>query len=295
MDTEQLRTLVEVVDSGSFEAAAQNLHITPSAVSQRIRALEVQLGRTVVVRGRPVTATESGAVAVRLARQVALLQADALAELGAEAGASHKISLVINADSLATWALPALAEVAHSHRVEFEVRREDQDHSTRALRDGSAMAAVTSVAEPVPGCSVRRLGAMRYRPMAAPPFVAQWFPYGPTPEALAVAPVVQFDRVDDLQFRWLRHQIDSLGSGRVEVLGPPTHYVPESASYAQAVRLGLGWGMIPDLQATPDLVELEPGAHIDVELYWQQWRLQSPVLTALAEALVRACPGASSR
>lgn len=283
METEQLRTLIEVVDSGSFEAAAQALQITPSAVSQRIRALEVQLGRTVVVRGRPVTPTESGEVAIRLARQIALLQADALTELGAESGGPHKISLVINADSLATWALPALAEVARTHRVEFEVRREDQDHSTRALRDGSAMAAVTSVAEPVPGCSVRRLGAMRYRPMATPEFVARWFPDGATPETLTAAPVVQFDRVDDLQLRWLR------GQGVAD--NPPAHYVPESASYAMAVRLGLGWGMIPDLQTTDDLIELQPGGSIDVPLYWQQWRLESPVLTALAEALTDACSG----
>lgn len=284
MDAEQLRTLTAVVDTGSFELAARELAITPSAVSQRIRALEVRLGRPVVVRARPVVPTDAGAVVLRLARQVELLERDALAELGADGAASgRRISLVVNSDSLATWALTPLAEVAASHGVHFEIRREDQALSADALRDGTAVGAVTSVGQPVPGCRVRRLGAMRYRPMATAAFVARWFADGATPDALAEAPVVVFDRTDDLQFRWLRQR-----SGRS--LAPPVHYVPESTTYAAAIRLGMGWGMVPDQQATPDLVELTPGGAIAVPLYWQQWRLDSPVLDALAGALARACP-----
>lgn len=282
MDSEQLRTLVAVVDEGSFEDAAYTLGITPSAVSQRIKALETQLGRTVLVRARPVTATESGAVLLRLARQHALLEADALAELGAGDGTRAALSVVVNADSLATWAMAPLAEVAAAHPVRLEVRREDQDHSTRWLRTGAAMAAVTSVAEPVPGCSVRRLGSMTYRPMAARAYRERWFPDGATTAALAEAPVVVFDRSDALQHRWLRR--------RGRRLDPPRHYIPESTSYAQAVRLGIGWGMIPDLQRTPDLVDLAPGGEVKVALYWQQWKLRSPALDALAEAMERAAP-----
>ncbi|OYO07013.1 ArgP/LysG family DNA-binding transcriptional regulator [Enemella evansiae] len=284
MDSEQLRTLLAVVDEGSFEDAAYALGITPSAVSQRIKALETQLGRTVLVRARPVTATESGTVLLRLARQQALLQADALAELGAAEGTRATLSVVVNADSLATWALAPLADVAASQPVRLEVRREDQDHSTHWLRTGAAMAAVTSVADPVPGCTVRRLGSMTYRPMCTPAYRDRWFPEGASTAALALAPVVVFDRADDLQHRWLRR--------RSRRLDPPQHHIPESASYAQAVRLGLGWGMIPDLQRTPDLVELEPGGAVTVPLFWQQWKLRSPVLDALAEAMAEAAPKA---
>lgn len=284
MDSEQLHTLLTVVDEGSFEEAARTLGITPSAVSQRIKALETGLGRTVLVRARPVTATESGAVLLRLARQQARLQADALAELNGGEGSRTALSVVVNADSLATWALAPLAEVAATHPVRLEVRREDQDHSTRWLRTGAAMAAVTSVAEPVPGCSVRRLGAMTYRPMANRAFIRRWFPDGATGQALAQAPVVMFDRSDDLQHRWLRR--------RGRRLDPPRHYIPESASYAEAVRLGLGWGMIPDLQRTADLIDLRPGGTVRVPLHWQQWRLRSPVLDALAEAMASAAEAA---
>lgn len=288
----QLRAVQAVVDHGTFEAAAQALQVTPSAVSQRIKALEVEVGRVLVLRTKPVRVTESGAAVLRLARQVALLEHDAAASLGVRQETADgrdatpspvRIPIVVNADSLGTWVMPALAAVPTSLGAFFEVFREDQDHSVALLRDGAVMAAVTSVATPVQGCTARRLGRMRYRPMASPGYLARWFPDGATPEALAVAPVVDFDRKDDLQHRYLRRR-----SRRA--LDPPRHYIPATADYAEAVKLGMGWGMLPDHQSVEpersgDLVSIEAGAHLDVPLYWQQWRLHSAALSALAESI----------
>lgn len=280
LDSTHLATLVAVVDEESFEGAAYVVGVSTSAVSQRIRALEEAVGRSVVRRSRPVEPTEAGRVLLRLARQEALLRADALSELGESHGRTT-ITLVINADSLATWALAPLQRLAADLPVVFDVRREDQAVSTGPLRDGTAMAAVTSVAEPVTGCTSTRLGAMAYRPMATPSFVHRWFPAGVTPDALAEAPVVNFDRSDDLQARWVRRRTRRR-------LDPPVHYVPESTTYAAAVSSGLGWGMIPDQQVTPDIVELAPGESIRVPLFWQQWRLVSPTLDAVREAFADA-------
>jgi LysR family transcriptional regulator (chromosome initiation inhibitor) len=140
---------------------------------------------------------------------------------------------------------------------------------------------VTADAEPVPGCTVTRLGGMRYRPMAAPAFAARWFPAGPTPEALAAAPVVVFDRKDDLQHRYLRRR------GATDA-DPPVHYVPASADYVSAVVLGLGWGMVPALQDRGGLVDLDPDGAVDVVLHWQQWKLRSASLDRVRGALLAA-------
>ena len=43
-------TLATVLDEGSLDAAARRLHVTPSAVSQRIKALEEHVGRVLLVR-----------------------------------------------------------------------------------------------------------------------------------------------------------------------------------------------------------------------------------------------------
>jgi LysR family transcriptional regulator (chromosome initiation inhibitor) len=297
LDLAQLRALSAAVSEGTFEAAARALHVTPSAISQRLRALEVATGRVLLVRSKPVRVTESGQALLRLARQIDLLTGDTVAEL--RAGADHEVPLrlpiAVNADSLATWVLPALAAesvpVASGPAVTFELHLDDEGHTAELLRAGTVVAAVTTVPDPVAGCSVTRLGTMRYRPMAAPDALARWFPDGPTPEALRRAPVVVFDRKDDLQHRWLRGRVPRPDSD--VGTDPPAHFVPASADFVTAIRLGLGWGMVPELQAHAaradgSLVELDPAGAVDVTLHWQQWKLRSPALDRVAAAVLAA-------
>jgi LysR family transcriptional regulator, chromosome initiation inhibitor len=284
VDLVQLRALDATVRGGTLEAAARALHVTPSAISQRLRALEVATGRILLVRTKPVQVTESGQAVLRLARQVDLLTADVARELGGDRSPQRvpALPIAVNADSMATWVLPALTPLAGD--VCFDLYREDQEHTSALLRAGTVMAAVTADAEPVPGCTSTCLGAMRYRPMATPGFVRRWFPGGPTPEALGRAPVVVFDRKDDLQHRYLHAQAGS-------DVAPPVHYVPAAADLVTAVTLGLGWGMVPDLQArggTAELVVLGADAVVDVVLYWQQWRLRSTTLDGVREAVLAA-------
>ncbi|GGG42845.1 LysR substrate-binding domain-containing protein [Chelatococcus composti] len=74
MDTRFLESLVAVADHGSMAEAARRLAITPAAVAQRIRALEAELGTTLLVRaGRTMRPTEAGAAVIERAR---LLLAD---------------------------------------------------------------------------------------------------------------------------------------------------------------------------------------------------------------------------
>jgi LysR family transcriptional regulator (chromosome initiation inhibitor) len=279
MDLDQLDALAAAVAEGSFDAAARRLHVTPSAVSQRIKALETSVGRVLLIRSRPVRATASGQTLLRAARQIEAVTAEVAQELGEEGEDQLPgIALAVNADSLGTWLLPALAAV--DPPLAFDLRRADETRTAELLRDGSVIAAVTASADPVPGCLVRPLGRMRYRPRASPVFAARWFPDGATPEALARAPVVVFDRTDQLQGRYLRRR-----SRRR--LDPPRHYVPGSSAFTEAVRFGLGWGMVSDLSASgaPELMDLDPQGAIDVHLYWQQWRLRSAALERVALAV----------
>ncbi|MGW0247952.1 LysR family transcriptional regulator ArgP [Nocardia goodfellowii] len=285
LQLDQLRALDAAITEGTFEAAARRLLITPSAISQRIKALEDAAGRILVQRTKPVRPTESGMAVLRLARQIALLAGDTARELGdPEQPASRlvPVPIAVNADSLETWVMPALSRVAPG--ISFDIHREDEDHTTELLRDGTVMAAITTTAQPVQGCKVTRLGDMRYRAMATPDFARTWF--GAGAEDYAHAPVVMFDRKDDLQDRQIRRRTN-------KPVDPPRHYVPSSAGFGAAVRLGLGWGMLPDLQTEQDrdtgrLVSIDGDAYIDRPLYWQQWRLDSPALSGVAAAIATA-------
>ncbi|MFF2274250.1 LysR family transcriptional regulator ArgP [Agromyces sp. NPDC058126] len=307
------RTLAAVIDEGTFDAAARRLRLTPSAVSQRVKTLEQQLGRVLVVRSKPARATEAGAAVVRLARQLALLEHDALAEFGldsdaAPAGAAAAgtgvrsasvrpvpIPLAVNADSLATWFLPALARVARAHPVVFDLHRDDQDFTAGLLESGTVMGAVTSQATPVAGCLVRPLGVMRYEAVATPAYVARWSAghgdgggtapvASALPDWLAHAPLVDFDRRDHLQH-------DALEAAGFDPERAPRHFVPASNDFASAVKLGLGWGMLPEFQSSGELERGElvrlGGTPVAVPLHWQQWNLSSPLLDAVAVELAR--------
>lgn len=274
-------TLVAVIDEGSMDAASRRLHITPSAVSQRIKALEQQTGRVLLVRAKPARATPAAHAIVRYARQLALLEHDALAELGA--GETVSVPIAVNADSLATWFLPPLARVSARHPVVFDLHRDDQDFTAAMLESGTVTGAVTSRAEPVAGCRVSPLGVLRYEAVATPAVRERWFADGVTGDALALAPLIDFDRRDDLQSQWLA------GHG-VALDAPPRHRVPASHDFAAAVRLGLGWALLPRLQSQTalDAGELVPlgGEPVDVPLHWQQWNLRSPLLDVVATEIV---------
>jgi len=276
-------TLAVVVEEGTMDAAARRLRITPSAVSQRISALEAQLGQVLLVRGRPARATPAGQSVVRWAREVALLEHDALDELGVDGAATTSVAIAVNADSLATWLLPALVALTATHPVVVDLRRADEDDTADLLTDGSVLAAVTTRRTPVSGCRSLPLGTMVYEAVAERAFAERWFGGAAvTRETLERAPVVDFDRRDDLQTRWLEaHGADAAR--------PPRHYVPASVEFARAIIAGMGWGLLPRSQSGEALADGRlvalGGTPARVPLYWQHWNLRSPLVDALTSAV----------
>lgn len=287
LDLPLIRALAAVVREGSFERAARTLHVTPSAISQRIKLLEERLGAVLVVRGAPCRATAIGARLCRHAELVGLLEADLARELPQLAQAPSAVRptlrVAVNADSLGTWFVEALAAFAAQDDALVDVAVDDQDHTGDWLRRGHVLAAVTSMARPVQGCRSRRLGALRYIATASPGFVARWFGEGVDAASLARAPSLRFDAKDALQERWVRRLL------RRE-LTLPAHRLPSTQAFVDAALAGLGWGLNPwplvqaHVQAGR-LVELLPGRALDLPLYWQVARLPVPLLARLTQAV----------
>jgi LysR family transcriptional regulator (chromosome initiation inhibitor) len=268
-----------VIELGSFDAAAERLHVTPSAVSQRIKALEQRVGQVLVVREKPCTATAAGVPLLRLAAQTALLEAEALVEMGGGEGAAPRIAVAVNADSMSTWFTGVFDSLDD---VLFDIRIEDQDHSTRLLREGVVMGAVTTERHAVSGCRVHPLGVMRYVPVASPGYLKRYLADGFTARAVAEAPSLAWNRDDALQDMLVRKVFR-------RDIGRPQHFVPTAEGFGAAVLNGLGWGMFPDSLAARQLAEgafvRVSDAHLDVPLYWQCWKLDSPIIGRVTEAV----------
>ncbi|HYE52616.1 MAG TPA: LysR family transcriptional regulator ArgP [Azospirillaceae bacterium] len=283
LDYALLAAVAAVIRTGSFERAARRLNVTPSAVSQRVKLLEERLGTVLVVRGQPCAGTEAGNRLCQHAERVALLEEELAEGMPPLGGRERPVPLriAVNADSLATWFVEAMAAV---EGCLFDVVLDDQDHSAEWLRRGEVLAAVTAAGRPVQGCDAHALGALRYVATASPDFVRRWFPGGVDAAALARAPCLTFNAKDMLQLRWMEQVLGTAAAA------PPTHWLPASHAFVDAALAGLGWGMNPETLVAAHLeagrlVALVPGRPLDVPLHWQRSRLASRTLSALTGAV----------
>jgi LysR family transcriptional regulator, chromosome initiation inhibitor len=288
LDYALLSALAAVVRTGSFERAAQQLNVTPSAVSQRIKLLEERIGAVLVIRGQPCLATEAGQRLCQHVEQVALLESALRQNLPGLESETRPVTLrlAVNADSLATWFIPAMAK---TEGLLFDLVLDDQDYSADWLRRGEVVAAVTSHGRPIQGCNCYSLCALRYVATASPGFVQHWFAEGFSAQTAARAPCLVFNPKDQLQAIWLRQALgrQPLGSE----VQPPLHWLPSSQAFVDGALAGLGWGMNPELLVQDHLqagrlVALKPSQPLEVPLYWQQSRIVGPLLADLTRAVL---------
>lgn len=289
-DPVALECLAAIVEEGGFERAAQRLHVTQSAVSQRLRALEAQVGSVLIVRSRPLRPTSSGQLLLKHTKQMRLLRADLERDLqeltpSAQGGGreEERIAIAVNADSIATWALQALSPLAHE-RLPLEIIAYDQDFTQEWLRSGQVLGCVTSMKQALRGCRMVRLGAMRYFAVASTSFVERSLPRGFTQHSFRDVSFVSFNRKDDMAAEFV-----ALAFGLKHV-SLHQFFVPSTEGQLRAVQAGWAAAVLPELMvkdaiAEGRLVNLAPGTVLMIELYWHCWNLESAVLDALTLAL----------
>ena len=291
-DSDALECLAAIVEEGGFERAAVRLSVTQSAVSQRLRALEAQVGTVLLVRSRPIKPTSAGRLLIKHAMQMRLLRADLETDLhdltpsGSGSREEDRISIAINADSIATWALPALGPLV-SEGLPLEIITDDQDFTHEWLREGQVLGCVTTVKQALRGCKVQSLGAMHYVAVAQADYARTHCPQGLTAHNFRDIPFVAFNRKDDLQAEFVSR---ALGLRRVTL---SQRFVPSSEGQVRAVLDGWGASVVPRLlvQGLLDsgtLTDLAPEQVHAVNLYWHCWNLDSDVIDRLTRALTTA-------
>jgi LysR family transcriptional regulator (chromosome initiation inhibitor) len=289
-DPDALECLAAIIEEGGFERAAQRLSITQSAVSQRLRALEAQVGTVLIVRSRPLKPTPAGQLMLKHAKMMRLLRADLERDLRELAPSStgggreeERISVAINADSIATWALPALGPLAQAG-LPIEIIVDDQEFTHEWLREGQVLGCVTSLGRALRGCRMEVLGCMDYVAVAQPDYAARHLPQGLSAHNFYQVPFVAFNRKDHLQ-----HEFVTRGFGLPRVTLKQL-FVPSSEGQVRAVLAGWGVSVLPELQvrdrlARGELINVAPRLRLPVKLYWHCWNLSSDVLESLSGAL----------
>lgn len=283
-DYRNLQALNAVISERSFERAAQKLHITQSAVSQRIKQLENQFGQPLLIRTLPPRATEQGQKLLALLHQVELLEAQWLGH-DSKNSVPQLLSLAVNADSLATWFLPALKSVLADLPIRLNLKIEDEERTQERLRRGEVIGAVSIQSQPLPSCLVDKLGALDYLFVASPEFAQHYFPKGVTQAALLKAPAVTFDHLDDMHQAFLQLHFQ-LAPGSI-----PCHIINSSEAFVQLARQGTACGMLPHLQIENDLMQgtlldITPGLYQRRMLYWHRFAPESRLMEQVTDALI---------
>jgi LysR family transcriptional regulator (chromosome initiation inhibitor) len=288
IDYRQIQALAIVIEEQNFERAAARLHVTQSAISQRIKQLEEHIGQALLIRSHPLTPTDAGQSLLKHYRQVELLQTHLMEELSPnDVGGFTRLSIGLNADTLATWFLPALEPLLNEHALLLDLKVDDQDQTLQLLKQGDVMGCITANEKPLQGCHSIPLGVCVYRAFASPSFMQQYFAEGVDRAAVRKAPVVEYNHKDALQIRYLRSFY------HLEPSEYQCHRIPAAEPFVDLILRGFGLGMIPDQLADPlveqgRLVDIAPGQFLAVPLYWHVWSLKTPLAKHLTDALVRA-------
>jgi len=301
LDYALLETLAAVARHGSFERAAQDLNVTPSAISQRVKLLEERVGSILIKRGQPCTPTPSGAMLCQHAERVRFMEVELGTHMPSLPGAaSDQLTLfrvAVNDDSMSTWFVESMADFCVERGILLDIVVDYHDHTIQLIRDGSVQGAVTTQANVIQGWKSIKLGRMKYLAVCSPNYHAKFFKNGLTRDTFRHAPQISFTAKDELPSRYVKRVV------RAEV-HPPVHFVPHRLGFVRCCVAGLGWGMCPqrmvaNLLRDCQLVEVSPGCHLDVDLYWQCWKLSvgwlddiSSVLSERAVSSLNASAGA---
>ncbi len=286
IDYKLLHAFSMVIKYESFDKAAEFLYLTQSAVSQRIKQLEKLVSQPVLIRSTPLRATEIGKKLLNHYYQVQQLEADLLPHIYPEDLISPlTISLATNADSLATWLIPALAKLIQTHNIELNLEVTNETNTIYKLKNGEVFGAISTQAKALPGCVVDKLGNMNYVLVASPDFRDKHFKKGVNKDSLLKAPGLLFDSKDMMHSEFIKKEF-SLVQGSY-----PCHIIHSSEAFVNFAKQGLAYCLIAELQIKDELkqgklIDLLPNKHIIQTLYWHRWLLVKGVFKKFSDTII---------
>jgi len=287
IDYKLLYAFSTVIKMQSFEKAAEFLCLTQPAVSQRIKQLEQLVAQPILIRSTPIEATELGKKLLNHYHQVQQLEADLLPKVFPnEPNTPLTISLATNADSLATWLVPAIASTIQNNSIELNLEVTNETNTIYKLKNGEVFGAISTQKTPLPGCVADKLGEMNYMLVASPQFKEKYFKQGVTKNSLLKAPSILFDNKDDMHTKYIEQEFGLLPGSY------PHHIVHSSEAFVSFATQNLAYCFIAELQiqkelATGQLVNLLPNKELIRTLYWHRWSLVKGLFKTLSDVIIQ--------
>ncbi|MBM7644601.1 DNA-binding transcriptional LysR family regulator [Scopulibacillus daqui] len=137
MDIRQLRYFIAIVEEGKISAAAERLHISQPPLSQHLKAMEEELGSTLVIRnGKSIEFTEAGKALYKYALRMTELMEEAKKEVK-EVGNGVNGTLTIGTNTHSVIELP---EILHRFqkqypKVTYKIQQNESLHLCQLVRE----------------------------------------------------------------------------------------------------------------------------------------------------------------
>lgn len=260
MDTRQLKTLVAVSEHGTFARAAEIVHLTPSAVSQQMQALEQEMGVSLFNREtRPPTLNVHGLQLLETARSVLRVVEETRSALHGE-----RKSGTLNIGSVRTSTIGLLPKVIVSLRSTYPDLRIN-------LRVGLSSSMITDVYAGRLDMAIvaEHLGipsGMVWRPFIREPLVVIAPPGTPEMDARKILETLPFVR-----FRSnvpLANLID-LEISKMGIVTSDTAEIDTISAIVECVAEGLGATVVPHIAVRDDKHDLLVRPFGDPQVYRQ--------------------------
>lgn len=284
LDYQAAYCFYQVAKLHSFEAAAQALALTQSAVSQKVKRLEYTCGGPLLVRERPIRLTPLGESLMTHIQKVLLLEDGLWEQLKGPAN-DEPLAVAVNNDVLATWFVDVLSHFAQHDETRLQVKSHDQSKTRELLQRGEVMACISDVGTPVSGGRSVALGNMDYELVASDAYIERYFSNGIENVALSQLPSLIYDEYDVAL--WHRYQKECL---QIEADTRASHWYPSSHGFVALVKSGTVCALVPSVQvkeelARGQLVSLFPDKKLPVPLFWHWYELGNPVLERLTQVV----------
>ena len=286
-DYKLLSALDAVLKEQSFDKAAKRLHITQSAISQRIKLLETEYGQPLLIRSQPIQATVLGQKLLGHFKRVLQLESELAKQLNNDKQL-QPLPLAVNADSLATWFVDGLAPLLQQQQIELSLYVEDESRTWERLSSGEVLACVTSKERAMGGGESHFLGYMEYLCVATPTFIERYFAQGINVQSLQRAPAMAFDQHDDIHVQFLAEHF-GLQQGQY-----PCHTVRSSQGFVDITLAHGAYSLnsrlhIEHYLKNQQLINILPDKVLYVPLYWHCWQLSGALLHELTTNIIAHC------
>lgn len=287
LDYKLLAALSAIIEAQSFDIAAKSLFISQSAISQRIKLLEEKIGQPVMIRSQPIELTLIGEQLLNHYKNIQQLENELLPEILPNNPIKPiKVSLAVNADSIATWFIKALTPFLKVNRVELNLLLVPEDRTLEKLRTGEALGAVSVEEKPLKGFRSVKLGVMKYCLVASKNFYDEYFSEGVTQQSLKMAPAVSYDHKDNMHIHFIEKHFNLPANEYY------CHSVGSSEAFVELAKQGVAYCLVPELQiekelASGDLVKLCPDKQLLISLYWHSWILVKGINKKLSQEIVK--------